>query len=78
LGSIGPWELALILFIALVVFGPGKLPELAKGLGKAVNEFKQASTGVQKEFREAMTEEPPRPVNVAASEKVTVEQSPIH
>jgi sec-independent protein translocase protein TatA len=47
-GNIGPWELALILFIALIVFGPGKLPDIAKGLGNAVNEFKQASSGTTK------------------------------
>ncbi len=41
--GIGPWELILILFIALVVFGPKKLPDLAKSLGQAINEFKKAT-----------------------------------
>jgi sec-independent protein translocase protein TatA len=35
-------ELALILVIALVVFGPGKLPEVGKALGKGMNEFRRA------------------------------------
>lgn len=37
-------ELGLILVIALVVFGPGKLPEVGKALGKGIQEFKRATT----------------------------------
>lgn len=37
-------ELSLVLVIALMVFGPGKLPELGKGLGKGLQEFKRATT----------------------------------
>ena len=36
-------ELALVLVIALVVFGPGKLPEVGKALGKGIQEFKKAT-----------------------------------
>lgn len=43
-GNFGPWELILILVIALVVIGPGKLPQVGGALGKAINEFRQAST----------------------------------
>lgn len=39
-GKIGTMELLLILGIALVIFGPGKLPEIGKAFGKAVGEFK--------------------------------------
>ena len=38
-------ELALVLVISLVVFGPGKLPEVGKALGKGIQEFKRATTG---------------------------------
>ncbi len=41
-GRIGPWELILVLVIALVIFGPSKLPEIGKSLGKAFTEFKSA------------------------------------
>lgn len=44
----------LILIVALIVVGPGKLPEVAKSMGKAAREFKKATTGVQKEFQEAI------------------------
>jgi sec-independent protein translocase protein TatA len=42
-------ELVLILVIALVVFGPGKLPEVGKALGRGIQEFKKATNGESKE-----------------------------
>jgi sec-independent protein translocase protein TatA len=42
LGSLGAPELILILVIAVVVFGPSKLPEVGSGLGKAIGEFRKA------------------------------------
>ena len=41
-GLFQPMHLILILLIALVVFGPGKLPQLGEGLGKSIKEFKKA------------------------------------
>jgi TatA/E family protein of Tat protein translocase len=46
-GSIGMNELIIILVIALIIFGPRKLPELGKSLGRSLNEFKRASTDLQ-------------------------------
>jgi sec-independent protein translocase protein TatA len=43
LGSIGMPELIIIFVIALIIFGPRKLPELGRSLGKSINEFKRAS-----------------------------------
>ena len=45
MGSIGTPELIVILVIALVIFGPGKLPEVGKAIGKGINEFKDAISG---------------------------------
>ena len=44
--NIGPGELILILIIALVVLGPGKLPDVAASLGKSVREFRKAATDI--------------------------------
>ncbi len=41
--SPGPTELIVILVIVLIIFGVGKLPEIGKGLGKGIKEFKNAS-----------------------------------
>ncbi len=47
--GLGVPELVLILIIGLVVFGPGKLPDIGKALGKSMKEFKEASDEVPKE-----------------------------
>jgi sec-independent protein translocase protein TatA len=43
-GMLGGWELVLILAVVLILFGARKLPELAKGLGQGIKEFKKATT----------------------------------
>ncbi|MCJ7485786.1 MAG: twin-arginine translocase TatA/TatE family subunit, partial [Candidatus Aminicenantes bacterium] len=47
LGSIGPAELILIFVIALLVFGPKKLPEIGRSVGKALREFKKTSEEIK-------------------------------
>ncbi|NLJ71777.1 MAG: twin-arginine translocase subunit TatB [Syntrophomonadaceae bacterium] len=58
IGNIGPWELIVIMLIALIVVGPSKLPEVARSMGKALNDFRRATSGVQREFEEALKYEP--------------------
>ena len=45
LGGVGPTELVIILFIILVIFGAGKLPEIGGALGKGIRNFKKATKG---------------------------------
>ena len=47
-GFITPMTAGIVLVIALVIFGPGKLPELGKSLGKGIKEFKSASEGEER------------------------------
>ena len=57
-GGLGPWEIILILAVVLVLFGAKKLPELAKGMGQGIKEFKKASRGVNDELERAMDDTP--------------------
>lgn len=50
--NFGTQELFLVLVIALVVFGPGKLPEVGKAIGKGINEFKDAVSSDKKKEKE--------------------------
>jgi len=54
--SIGPWELIAILAVVLIIFGPGKLPEVGKSLGKTIREFRKASTETTEQLEEAIKE----------------------
>jgi TatA/E family protein of Tat protein translocase len=69
-GSIGMPELIIIFVIALIIFGPRKLPELGRSLGKSINEFKRASNELKntldeeiriEEQRSAEKQRPPEP-----------------
>jgi sec-independent protein translocase protein TatA len=79
---LGGWEIVLILAVVLILFGAKKLPELAKGLGTGIKEFKKATREVTDEISSAMDEPSPPPRrlpsnNTAASEsqQSTVSQS---
>jgi sec-independent protein translocase protein TatA len=67
--NIGPGELLLILAIALLVIGPGRLPDVGAALGKSIREFRKASTDVQ----EAVSVQP-RPSAPVASPALTSDE----
>ena len=50
LGIVGPWQIALIVIIVLILFGGKKIPELARGLGKGIREFKSAKNQIKDEI----------------------------
>jgi TatA/E family protein of Tat protein translocase len=58
--DIGGTEILMIMVVVLIFFGGDKLPDFARGLGKAIREFKKATAGIEEEFKRAM-DEPPRP-----------------
>lgn len=81
-GFFGGWEIVLILAVVLILFGSKKLPELAKGLGQGIKEFKKATREVTEEIHSTMDETPmpPQkklpPANVVTEAEHTVPQAP--
>jgi sec-independent protein translocase protein TatA len=47
----GPWELILLLVIVLIIFGPGKLPDIGNAIGKGIREFRKASNEIEESIR---------------------------
>ena len=54
--SLGPWEIIIIFVVILLVFGGKKLPELAKGLGEGIKEFKKATSDIKDEVDNAISD----------------------
>ena len=52
LGQMGPWQIAIIVIAILLLFGAKRIPELMKGLGKGVKEFKDASSKPEEDSEE--------------------------
>jgi sec-independent protein translocase protein TatA len=66
-GSIGMPELVIILVIALIIFGPRKLPELGRSLGRSINEFKKASNELRSTLEDEIRVEETRERTTAAA-----------
>ena len=54
--NIGPTELIVVLIVALVIFGPGKLPELGQMLGKGIREFKGAINNIDEDIKKDLAD----------------------
>ena len=67
--NVGPLEIAVVLVIVLVVFGPKRLPELGKSMGKGIREFKGSLSMDDKD--EIAAESSPKPTEVLEREVVT-------
>ncbi len=65
---IGPWEIALILMIILIIFGVGKLPQVGGAVGKGLRAFKKGQSGEDTEEEEV--KKPPK-TKKSASKKTT-------
>jgi len=55
--GLGPWELALIFLVILLLFGAKRLPEMAQGIGKGIKEFKKAMKDTTEEIKGSMDTE---------------------
>lgn len=74
-GYPGPWELAIIFMLLLLIFGPKKLPELARAIGSSVNEFREGLTARPK-TPDAPPPPPASPSSSSAAEPPAAEARP--
>ncbi|MDP4680024.1 MAG: twin-arginine translocase TatA/TatE family subunit [Cyclobacteriaceae bacterium] len=58
IGMPGGWELVIIVLVIILLFGAKKIPELAKGIGKGIREFKDATKDIKSEIDEGLKEDP--------------------
>lgn len=75
-GSIGMPELVVIFVVALIIFGPRKLPELGRSLGRSLSEFKRASHDLRQTLEDEIRIEERRDVRPAASQPVPAAHEP--
>ena len=75
LGSVGFPELILIFFVALIVFGPKKLPEIGKSIGHALGEFRRATNELKSSLEEDVARSDP-PASVQPSVQPSIEPTP--
>ncbi len=68
IGGLGGWEVLIIVFAILLLFGGRKIPELMKGIGKGVREFNTARASIKEELQNGMKEEDKKPSTSSAKE----------
>ena len=61
IGGLGGWEILLIILVLLIFFGAKRIPELAKGLGKGIREFKDATKEIKDEIEKEESRPAPKP-----------------
>ncbi|SHJ69717.1 sec-independent protein translocase protein TatA [Hymenobacter daecheongensis DSM 21074] len=76
LGDLGGGEIMLIMVVILIFFGANKIPELARGLGKGIREFKDASSEIRSEFENAGRQQPQPPYSATPAQQVPAAPAP--
>jgi len=75
IGPVGIWELLIILVVILLIFGPRRLPEMAKGIGQSVREFRRGLKDVQSEFEAGEKSVSKAPANTTQTSKATTAEA---
>lgn len=67
IGPLGIWELLIILVVVLLIFGPRRLPEMAKGIGQSVREFRKGIRDMKDDFEAGTKDDETKPPAKQAS-----------
>jgi len=70
-----PWYLIILLAIILIIFGPGKLPELGGAIGRGIREFQKSSSQITEEVKNAVAEREPTSSTTTATATPTPTES---
>jgi sec-independent protein translocase protein TatA len=76
--NIGIWEIAIVLFIALIIFGPKRLPELGRSLGKGIREFKGSISGEHDDEPDTAQRSEIAAPPTAPPDAKTEDETPVH
>ncbi len=72
ISGLGGWEILLIILVLLIFFGAKKIPELARGLGKGIREFKDATNEIKDQLEEGIKDKP----NFSQTDSIKEPQEP--
>ncbi|MEA2446400.1 MAG: hypothetical protein QOK47_37 [Actinomycetota bacterium] len=73
--QVGPLEIIVVAMLALIVFGPEKLPGILRSVGKTIGELRRMATEVQSDFRSGLNDDP-EPTTPAAEDPVAADPAP--
>jgi len=76
LPNVGTWELIIVLLVIFLLFGSKRLPEVARGLGKGIREFKREMHGISDEVQRPVDSSSQRPQSSSEPNKTTGAQPP--
>jgi sec-independent protein translocase protein TatA len=74
---IGPWEIAIVVVIALLIFGPKRLPDLGSSLGRSITGFKKGLKDTKDEVKTAMAETPAEATATAEAPPAAATKTPV-
>jgi sec-independent protein translocase protein TatA len=78
MGGLSPWHIILVAVVALLLFGPNKLPELGRGFGKMFREFKDATTGAGSQDEPKSAPAPRKEINPLEPSPASAAQAEPH